>query len=73
MSVRPLLSIVVPVFNGGKLINACLNSIRIATDRLSEDDRARLEIIVCDNHSTDSTLATAKLASFPGVPETGLG
>lgn len=46
----PFVSIVVPVYNGARTIHLCLNAI------LSLDyPKARLEVIVVDNNSTDGT------------------
>ena len=44
----PLVSIGVPVFNGGKGLDLALNS-------LIEQDYPNLEIIISDNGSTDTT------------------
>jgi len=48
---RPLLSVLVPVFNGGGLLRLALSSLQVG----SEDD---LEVIVVDNESSDETPAT---------------
>ncbi len=48
MSAEPLVSVVVPVFNGEKHIAACLGSILAQT-------HTRLEVIVVDDGSTDGT------------------
>ena len=46
----PTVSVVVPVFNGAAVIGACLDSL------LEQDyPRERVEIVVVDNRSTDST------------------
>ena len=47
-----LLSIIVPTKNNDDTIGACLESI---TGQMSQD----MELIVVDNHSTDSTISVA--------------
>lgn len=49
---RPLLSIVVPVFNGEAYLDECLSSAR-------RQDYRRVEIVVIDDGSTDGSLAIA--------------
>lgn len=46
---KPLVSIVIPVFNRWKLTEACLRSVRATTAR------AQVQVIVVDNGSTDET------------------
>ena len=46
---KPLLSVVVPVYNGEKTIEQCINSIRNQT-------YDRIELIIVDDGSTDDTL-----------------
>lgn len=65
----PLVSVVVPVFNGAGFLGECLDS-------LVRQDHAPIEIIVVDDGSTDDSAAVA--ASFPSVqvlrrPHEGLG
>lgn len=55
----PLLSIVVPVYNGETFLEKCLQSIKGSVARLGDTDRASVEVIVCDNRSTDRTLEIA--------------
>ncbi len=50
---RPLVSVVVPTFNASDSIAACLQ-------RLVDQSYADIEILVCDDASTDSTLAIAR-------------
>ncbi len=56
----PLLSIVVPVYNGEAYIEGCLHSIQAALGRLDAQATAQIELIVCDNRSTDRTLTIAQ-------------
>lgn len=56
----PLISVVVPVYNGAKYIPNCLASVKRAVDGLSPEDRGQIEVILCDNHSTDETVALAE-------------
>lgn len=60
----PLLSVVVPVFNGEKFMDSCLGSIKASVQALPPTQRGQVEIIICDNHSTDRTLEMAKAADF---------
>lgn len=50
---RPLLSVVVPVFNGEAFLDECLTSAR-------RQDYRRIEIVVIDDGSTDGSLALAR-------------
>lgn len=50
---RPLLSIVVPVFNGEAYLDECLTSAR-------RQDYRRIEVVVIDDGSTDGSLAMAR-------------
>ena len=52
------LSVVVPVYNGARDLAGCLESIRVALQQVPE--RARIEVIVCDNWSTDGSLEIAE-------------
>ena len=47
---HPLMSVVIPVWNGGKVIEACLDSV-------TGQDMTDMEIIVVDDGSTDDTWA----------------
>ncbi len=60
----PLLSIVLPVYNGENFIQDCLHSIQEAVNFLPKQEQNKIEIIVCDNHSTDGTLAIAIAENF---------
>lgn len=60
----PLLSVVVPVYNGAKYIPNAFASLKRAVATLPAADRALVEVILCDNHSTDDTIALAE-ASRP--------
>lgn len=50
---QPLVSIVIPTFNNERTITACLQAARLQT-------YPRTELIVVDNHSSDSTVNVAK-------------
>jgi glycosyltransferase involved in cell wall biosynthesis len=56
--VRPLLSVIVPVYNGERFLHAALQSI-------FEQDYYPFEVIVVNDGSTDNTAAIVK--SFPNV------
>ncbi len=60
MSEPFLISVVIPVYNGAKYIPHCMGSVRRAVSALPEADRARIEVILCDNHSSDDTIALAE-------------
>lgn len=60
----PEISVVVPVYNGGTYLSGCLESIQAALGRLTSQDRAAIEVIVCDNHSTDESVAIARRVEF---------
>lgn len=53
MSTDPLVSVIIPNWNGAALLPACLDSLRAQTYR-------RLEIIVVDNASTDNSAALVR-------------
>lgn len=53
MSTPPLVSVIIPNWNGAALLPACLDSLRAQTYR-------RLEIIVVDNASTDASVALVR-------------
>lgn len=48
------ISVVIPAYNEGKLLGACLESVRAAFGSLAAP-RPESEVIVCDNNSTDPT------------------
>jgi len=54
-SSAPTISIVVPVFNGEVLLPDCLQSVLDAVAALSLSDQECVELVVCDNHSTDAS------------------
>jgi glycosyltransferase involved in cell wall biosynthesis len=58
MSARPFVSIVVPAYNAGRTIDACLASLLA-----QEYPRDRYEVLVVDNRSTDDT--AARIKHFP--------
>jgi glycosyltransferase involved in cell wall biosynthesis len=58
------ISVVVPVYNGERYLGGCLDSVARAVEALAPADRARVEVVVCDNHSTDGSLALAGAAVF---------
>ncbi|NJK34467.1 MAG: glycosyltransferase [Oscillatoriales cyanobacterium SM2_2_1] len=60
-----LLSVVVPVYNGEKFLSKCLDSLQRAIALLTPEERDRLELVVCDNCSTDHTQQLAELFTFP--------
>jgi glycosyltransferase involved in cell wall biosynthesis len=53
--IKPMVSIIVPVYNGEKFIGTCLDSLKNQT--FSKD---RYEVIVVDNGSTDKSIEIAK-------------
>lgn len=56
-SPAPLLSIAIPVYNGAAFIERCLASVQGALAALPPARRGEVEVVVCDNHSTDATAA----------------
>ena len=59
MSTEPLVSVIIPNWNGAGLLPACLDSLRAQTYR-------RLEIIVVDNASTDHSVTLVR-EQYPEV------
>ena len=53
------------MYNGERDLLGCLASIRAALDALPAAERAAIEVIVCDNWSTD---ASFEIASHAGLP-----
>lgn len=64
MSNQPLLSLAVPVYNGSKYLPGCLDSLEAGVNALPESDRKLLELVLCDNHSTDDSLEQLKARNF---------
>ncbi|HXR07612.1 MAG TPA: glycosyltransferase, partial [Candidatus Acidoferrum sp.] len=62
------ISVVIPAFNEEKLLGATLGSIQ-AGGAAFADLGWTMEIIVCDNHSTDATAALARAAAARVVSE----
>lgn len=60
MSALPRLSVIVPVFNGGKTLNATISSL-LMVDYPTD----RLQILIVDNHSSDAT--PQLIQSYPRV------
>lgn len=60
----PRISLVVPVYNGGPTLASCLASVAQAVVALSAAERERMEVVVCDNHSTDDSLPIVRAAQF---------
>ncbi len=58
------LSVVVPVYNGEKYLKECLDSIATAVLVVTPERRSELEVIICDNHSTDASGDIAAAARF---------
>lgn len=65
MTVRPpTISVAVPVYNGAATLSDCLDSITVAVHRLPVDMRGQVEVIVCDNHSSDESLEMIESRNF---------
>ncbi|HVO55173.1 MAG TPA: glycosyltransferase [Solirubrobacterales bacterium] len=64
MAAEPEISVVVPVFNGENYLGACLSSVALAVEALAPEERERVEVIVCDNHSTDASRQIAEAVRF---------
>ena len=60
----PLVSVILPVYNGAEYVGAAIESALTQTYR-------NLEIIVVDDGSTDQTLAILKPLCHRGFPHTG--
>ncbi len=63
--ITPLLSIVTPVFNGAEFMERGLGSVKAALQLLPKAIVAQIEVVVCDNHSTDQSLAIARSFTLP--------
>jgi GT2 family glycosyltransferase len=55
----------VPVYNGERDLPGCLASIRAALDALPGNERTSIEVIVCDNWSSDASFEIAGQAGLP--------
>jgi glycosyl transferase family 2 len=55
----PQLSVVLPVYNADRFLTDCLASVRASLAELDPQGCDALEVIVCDNRSTDRTLEIA--------------
>lgn len=62
---QPLLSICIPTWNRAQFLKLSLDSIK---DQLSDIDNSKLEILVSDNCSTDSTLQLVRSYIHEGMP-----
>lgn len=60
----PQLSVVVPVFNAARYLGGCLDSVARAVIAVPEADRDAVEVIVCDNWSTDGSREIGDAARF---------
>jgi glycosyltransferase involved in cell wall biosynthesis len=58
------ISVVVPVYNGERDLGHCLGSIARAVAELPAAERSNVELLVCDNHSTDRSLEIAREATL---------
>lgn len=56
----PLLSITLPVYNGEKYLPTSLGSVTEAVGALPEARRVEVEVILCDDYSTDRTPGLAR-------------
>jgi glycosyltransferase involved in cell wall biosynthesis len=65
MAPDPTVSVVVPVYNGARDLTGCLASVRAAVQALPPAERARVDVIVCDNWSTDGSLEIAERTDIP--------
>src|SRR5262245_20143326 len=65
MQQQPFISVVVPVYNAARDLAGCLDSIRTALGELKPAVRARIEVIVCENWSTDGSFEIAERAALP--------
>ena len=67
MATTPQISVVVPVFNAAKYLKGCLDSVARAVAAVPAADRRLVEVIVCDNWSTDGSREIADAARFACV------
>lgn len=58
------ISVVVPVYNGENYLADCLGSVAAAVDALEPARREHVEVIICDNHSTDHSREIAEETRF---------
>lgn len=60
----PQLSVVVPVYDGAATLASCLGSVQQAVAALPPQRRDSVEVVVCDNHSTDASAQIAGEARY---------
>ncbi|TYQ26957.1 glycosyltransferase [Pseudanabaena sp. UWO311] len=61
---QPLLSIAIPVYNGENFLEKCLNSVSDAVAKLDKTEQNLVEVILCDNCSSDRSLEIARNHKF---------
>lgn len=61
---QPLLSIAIPVYNGENFLEKCLNSVSMAIEKLDKTEQSLVEVILCDNCSSDRSLEIARNHKF---------
>lgn len=64
VTVPARITIVVPVYNGATTLASCLCSVEQTVCVLSPSQRERVEVVICDNHSTDDSVQIARAARF---------
>ena len=61
---QPLLSIAIPVYNGENFLEKCLKSVSGAIEKLDQTEQHLVEVILCDNCSSDRSLEIARNHKF---------
>ncbi|NUN66042.1 glycosyltransferase [Pseudanabaena biceps] len=61
---HPLLSIAIPVYNGEVFLEKCLKSVSAAIEKLEKKEQQLVEVILCDNCSSDRSLEIARSHKF---------